>query len=631
MADVKYSVGLDTKQAERSLDSFQNRVLGLGAALAGAFTVKELVNVSTTFQDFRTSLGILYQDVDRAGAVFEDIKDFAQSSVFSVQALTETVIKLKAAGLDPSIKTLQLFADVSSVAADSVGALQAITDLYARTTAGGLGLEDLNRLQDRGIPVFDIIAEKTGLARTEISEFGKTAQGAGIILQALEEGLQERFGGASAARVNNLSQSMSNFGDAVDNAFDTIGESGFNDALRDLINTFSEFLAQNQQAIKALGEGLANAINLVRENLDLLGKAALAFFTYLAVSKLVVLARGFILLSKAIVATPIGRIAALAALAVGAFVDFNAESEKTTKELEKLNKEGEKLNQQGLLPGDTTKKVTDLKAKIQELNPVLEKSRKLVSDELVKGLERVQDITNDMELQGLFGLERALKEIEQQEKATLKAAQARLREQLKDPRYKQQLEEQLRQLEENSDLIIQKRKEEKEKEYELNRDGVEAFRRAMEEYKDRATNTAETVRQVFETAVQGMEDAIVRFGKTGKFSFRSLINDLLEQLLRARIQDLFGMVFGGIGKRLGFAGAKAGGGLIGANQYGIAGEAGPELVMGPASVTPLRGGNVTYNINAVDARSFQELVASDPEFMFAVTEQGRKTVPEFRR
>jgi hypothetical protein len=92
------------------------------------------------------------------------------------------------------------------------------------------------------------------------------------------------------------------------------------------------------------------------------------------------------------------------------------------------------------------------------------------------------------------------------------------------------------------------------------------------------------------------------------------------------------MIFGGLSGRMrAFAGSKAGGGLIGANQYGIAGEAGPELVMGPASVTPMRGGNVTYNINAVDARSFQELVASDPEFMFAVTEQGRKSVPEFRR
>ena len=35
------------------------------------------------------------------------------------------------------------------------------------------------------------------------------------------------------------------------------------------------------------------------------------------------------------------------------------------------------------------------------------------------------------------------------------------------------------------------------------------------------------------------------------------------------------------------------------------------------------GGNVTYNINAVDARSFQSLLASDPGALHAIAERGR--------
>ena len=53
---------------------------------------------------------------------------------------------------------------------------------------------------------------------------------------------------------------------------------------------------------------------------------------------------------------------------------------------------------------------------------------------------------------------------------------------------------------------------------------------------------------------------------------------------------------------------------------------------GPAQITPMTAGaEITYNINAVDARSFQELVASDPQFLFAVTETGRQSLPETRR
>ena len=40
--------------------------------------------------------------------------------------------------------------------------------------------------------------------------------------------------------------------------------------------------------------------------------------------------------------------------------------------------------------------------------------------------------------------------------------------------------------------------------------------------------------------------------------------------------------------------------------------------------------NVNYNINAVDAPSFQALVASDPQFIYAVTHAGARTIPGSR-
>jgi hypothetical protein len=81
----------------------------------------------------------------------------------------------------------------------------------------------------------------------------------------------------------------------------------------------------------------------------------------------------------------------------------------------------------------------------------------------------------------------------------------------------------------------------------------------------------------------------------------------------------------------------ANGGMIPTNGPVLVGERGPELLsgVGGRSVTPndALGGTttVTYNINAVDAVSFRNLIASDPEFMFAVTEQGRRRQPSQRR
>lgn len=104
------------------------------------------------------------------------------------------------------------------------------------------------------------------------------------------------------------------------------------------------------------------------------------------------------------------------------------------------------------------------------------------------------------------------------------------------------------------------------------------------------------------------------------------------------IVDTIGGIFGGGGGGGGifdsigdlFSGFFANGGMIPQGRFGIAGEAGPEFIGGPASVTPMSGTNVTYNIQAVDAASFQALVARDPAFIHAVAQAGARTIPARR-
>jgi hypothetical protein len=92
-------------------------------------------------------------------------------------------------------------------------------------------------------------------------------------------------------------------------------------------------------------------------------------------------------------------------------------------------------------------------------------------------------------------------------------------------------------------------------------------------------------------------------------------------------------IFSTISKGIGnfFGGFFANGGMLGAGKFGVAGENGPEFIGGPASITPMGGGaNVTYNINAVDALSFKQLLAQDPGFLYGVTMQGAKGIPARR-
>ena len=169
---------------------------------------------------------------------------------------------------------------------------------------------------------------------------------------------------------------------------------------------------------------------------------------------------------------------------------------------------------------------------------------------------------------------------------------------------------------------------------------------AFAKYVEDASNAAMQSQQLFSSITKGIEDAFVNFAQTGKLSFKNLLSDITQQLLRSQIKLLLTNLFtpgkgdgGGVLGAL-FTGAKkmfglANGGIVPTNAPVIVGERGPEILSGAAGrvVTPnnqLGGSNVTYNINAVDAMSFKQMLAQDPTFLHAVAEQGRRTLPGAR-
>jgi len=173
------------------------------------------------------------------------------------------------------------------------------------------------------------------------------------------------------------------------------------------------------------------------------------------------------------------------------------------------------------------------------------------------------------------------------------------------------------------------------------------WQNAWAAYKDAANDNAKMAGEMFDLVTGGMEDAFVEFVTTGKLSFRDLIDDMIKQLMRIVAKQIFmkilGVLTGGLSDIFGgLFGDK--GGYIPSGQAKIIGEKGPELVQGPAYVTGRTqteaimhdmaiqrggtgGGPVTYNINAVDARSFKAMIAQDPEFIYNVTLRGSRRLP----
>ena len=282
MANLKINILAQdkTKGALRSvkggLASIKNAVFSLKGAfvtLGGAVALRGIANVGSNFEDLRDSLSSVTGSVKKGAEAFDFITKFALDSQFSVEQLTTSFITLKASGIEPTQKLLRMFTDTAAVTTDQIGTLDSMTRVFSRGVQGGLGLEELNQIADRGVPVFKILEEQLGITRLEIAKFGQSTEGARKILTALEVGFDKAFAGATQQKLDNLSTSSSNLGIAFRGAMDDIGQAGFSGALTKMNNTLAETLKALDPVIVALGEALAFVIDRITTMLETLNEA----------------------------------------------------------------------------------------------------------------------------------------------------------------------------------------------------------------------------------------------------------------------------------------------------------------------------------------------------------------------
>ena len=605
-----------------------NRIAGLAAtalgAIGGANVIRGIVETSVRFEDLRTTLSSVTGGLKEGAEAFDFISDFSTKTQFGIEELTQTFIKLKASGIEPTESLLTTFTDTAAVTTDQLGSLEAITDLLSRTVSGGLGLEELNRLADRGIPVFRILEERLGVTRLEISEFGKTAEGAEKLVNALLEGLNESFGGATQDRLNNTSTAFSNLSIAIKNAQDDIGQQGFAKALGITAKEITDFIETNDEAVEKIGRGLTkafifvkNAIILVGENIDFLGKAFVAFFalkigigiTSLALAFGTKLAGGILIATKglrmlALVAAKNPIIAAAFAISAGieavtgAFskladmVGINAETlGGMSDEILEFGKNTAAGTFEAIEGFDTLfESISDFGDRVQEDLDEVDEALKQTNDTLDEGTKSVD---NYNEAAGKTGevVKRNVKEFKNYDDAILR--------QMK---------------------IIEASKEQQEELPTL----LEAYGQGIQE----AFMTGEKAVAAFgalgNKTFNSLTDEITKFVMTGKFNFRDFANSVIADLVRIAVQAAITFAIKTAARAFGIP-FFAEGGNIPRNQPAIVGEKGPELFIpktagtilsnedSQTALSPASGGgsvNVNFTIVANDTRGFDELLQS---------------------
>jgi hypothetical protein len=279
----------DTKQLKKELKQIEGKIRTTGATggaafggMAGAMSkakggallltgalvgvgvgISKIAKVGAGFEDLKDSLDQVFGSIDAGDAAMQKVFKFAQTTPFQIEDATKAFISLKSAGIEPSMDMLQTFADTASVSVDQLGTFEALIRMVQRSASGGMGLEELNMISDRGIDVLGILGEKLNLSKDDVATFGKTAEGAAEMVRALTEGLNEKFGGAMEAKMDNLSTKTSNMTIAFKQMADEVFKSNLGEFLKDLADTLTNVanaIAENIRLMR--GEASLDDLNL---------------------------------------------------------------------------------------------------------------------------------------------------------------------------------------------------------------------------------------------------------------------------------------------------------------------------------------------------------------------------------
>lgn len=239
--------------------SFKNIAKNAFVAIGGLYALKrvfdfgnKIISTAGEFEALRERLVSLYGDADKAKDVFNQFKELAAKTPFSLRGVVTAGAQLKAFGLNAE-KSLKSVADLAAfMGIDVVEAASAV----GRAFAGGAGAADI--LRERG--VLNLIKSIKGiddLSKLTLPEFRKA------LLETMEDPAA-RIAGSTERMSKTFQGAMSNMGDAVETFAAAIGGSALS-GIKNLVKQATFLIEALTPNVTALDEAREKAFQLSYE------------------------------------------------------------------------------------------------------------------------------------------------------------------------------------------------------------------------------------------------------------------------------------------------------------------------------------------------------------------------------
>jgi len=230
------------------------------AFYSGLRSIKEATSATW---DFASSLEYaqiaysnLFGDTKLATEFINVLKDFAAVIPFGFAEAEKAAKRLLAYGIEyKNVMYVMQGVLSASTMSGSAQTIEAVSRALGQiNTKGRLYNEEMRQLTEAGIPAYEILHEKLGLTQDQLKNLAKNAVPASVAINALVDGINERFGGI--AQVSNLTMAGL-FANLKDNLL-MIGSEAIQplfNRVKALLVPFVEFVTELKNIVETKGLG----------------------------------------------------------------------------------------------------------------------------------------------------------------------------------------------------------------------------------------------------------------------------------------------------------------------------------------------------------------------------------------
>lgn len=271
--DLMVKIKADTSDFDRGMDDASNSASGfsnkmgkvmenvksflvydIGKNLVTGFVnaTKSGIEYNATLEQSAIKWETLLGTQEKANKMLQDIQKFAKDTPFEQMGVEAMATQLHNAGFEGEALFNQIskFGDLAGAFGIQSDSLQEMVRQYAQVKQAGIAYtEDLNILQDRGIPIYKALAEELGINTADVKKWASEGKISSDVYQSALDSLAKGVEGGMAKMSKSFSGQLSTMKDNFEQMAGTLSKPIF------------DFLAEQLSKIMPFIESVASSLS----------------------------------------------------------------------------------------------------------------------------------------------------------------------------------------------------------------------------------------------------------------------------------------------------------------------------------------------------------------------------------